>query len=95
MLCFCYRLPETLERLAAKLELVYNASGGKKINIISHSMGGLLVKCFMSLHSDVSIYIPFLELFLFSFLPFHPISIFLFQVLVISFLAGCFSFAAR
>jgi len=47
------RLPETLERLAAKLELVYNASGGKKINIISHSMGGLLVKCFMSLHSDI------------------------------------------
>ena len=74
MLCFCYRLPETLERLAAKLELVYNASGGKKINIISHSMGGLLVKCFMSLHSDVRIYIPFLELFLFSLLPFHPIS---------------------
>lgn len=47
------RLPETLERLAAKLESAYNASGGKKINIISHSMGGLLVKCFMCLHSDI------------------------------------------
>ncbi|KAG2688075.1 hypothetical protein I3843_09G077400 [Carya illinoinensis] len=47
------RLPKTLERLAAKLESVYNASGGKKINIISHSMGGLLVKCFMCLHSDI------------------------------------------
>ncbi|XP_050233778.1 lecithin-cholesterol acyltransferase-like 4 [Mercurialis annua] len=47
------RLPETLERFAKKLELVYKASGGKKINIISHSMGGLLVKCFMSLHSDI------------------------------------------
>lgn len=47
------RLPGTLERFAAKLESVYNASGGKKINIISHSMGGLLVKCFMSLHSDI------------------------------------------
>ncbi|KAI5563246.1 hypothetical protein BDE02_15G103600 [Populus trichocarpa] len=47
------RLPETLERLAKKLESVYQASGGKKINIISHSMGGLLVKCFMSLHSDI------------------------------------------
>ncbi|KAJ6889201.1 hypothetical protein NC652_030105 [Populus alba x Populus x berolinensis] len=47
------RLPETLECLAKKLESVYKASGGKKINIISHSMGGLLVKCFMSLHSDI------------------------------------------
>ncbi|XP_022994778.1 lecithin-cholesterol acyltransferase-like 4 [Cucurbita maxima] len=47
------RLPETLDLLAAKLEAVYNASGGKKINLISHSMGGLLVKCFMSLRSDI------------------------------------------
>jgi pimeloyl-ACP methyl ester carboxylesterase len=54
VLCLISRLPETLERLAKKLESVYQASGGKKINIISHSMGGLLVKCFMSLHSDVN-----------------------------------------
>ncbi|WCJ28485.1 Lecithin-cholesterol acyltransferase-like 4 [Euphorbia peplus] len=47
------RLPETLERLAKQLETMYKISGGKKINIISHSMGGLLVKCFMSLHSDI------------------------------------------
>ncbi|XP_039009202.1 lecithin-cholesterol acyltransferase-like 4 isoform X2 [Hibiscus syriacus] len=47
------RLQDTLDRLASKLEMVYKASGGKKINIISHSMGGLLVKCFMGLHSDV------------------------------------------
>ncbi|KAK7317907.1 hypothetical protein RJT34_02522 [Clitoria ternatea] len=47
------RLPETMDRLAAKLESIYNAAGGKKINIISHSMGGLLVKCFMSLQSDI------------------------------------------
>ncbi|XP_061354729.1 lecithin-cholesterol acyltransferase-like 4 [Gastrolobium bilobum] len=47
------RLQEILDQLAAKLESVYNAAGGKKINIISHSMGGLLVKCFMSLQSDV------------------------------------------
>ncbi|CAI9090526.1 OLC1v1025310C1 [Oldenlandia corymbosa var. corymbosa] len=47
------RFRGTMERFAAKLESVYNASGGKKINIISHSMGGLLVKCFMSLYSDV------------------------------------------
>ncbi|CAB4276731.1 unnamed protein product [Prunus armeniaca] len=47
------RLQETLDRLAEKLEAVYNAAGGKKINIITHSMGGLLVKCFMCLHTDV------------------------------------------
>ncbi|KAL5731490.1 phospholipase A1 [Ranunculus cassubicifolius] len=47
------RLPEAMSRFAAKLESVYSASGGKKINVITHSMGGLLVKCFMSLHSDV------------------------------------------
>ncbi|KAE8655601.1 Lecithin-cholesterol acyltransferase-like 4 [Hibiscus syriacus] len=47
------RLQERMDCLAAKLESVYNASGGKKINIISHSMGGLLVKCFMGLHSDI------------------------------------------
>ncbi|KMT03695.1 hypothetical protein BVRB_8g188460 [Beta vulgaris subsp. vulgaris] len=47
------RLQETMERFAAKLESIYTASGGKRINIISHSMGGILVKCFMSLHGDV------------------------------------------
>ncbi|KAL7089678.1 hypothetical protein ACP275_13G198800 [Erythranthe tilingii] len=47
------RFEGTLERLAAKLESVYTASGGRKINIISHSMGGLLIKCFMSLHSEI------------------------------------------
>ncbi|KAJ4702533.1 lecithin-cholesterol acyltransferase-like 4 [Melia azedarach] len=47
------RLQGALDCFAAKLEAVYNASGGRKINIISHSMGGILVKCFMSLHSDI------------------------------------------
>ncbi|XP_006652823.1 lecithin-cholesterol acyltransferase-like 4 [Oryza brachyantha] len=47
------RLSDTLDRFSRKLESVYTASGGKKINLITHSMGGLLVKCFMSLHSDV------------------------------------------
>ncbi|KAK3143716.1 hypothetical protein QOZ80_4AG0304060 [Eleusine coracana subsp. coracana] len=47
------RLSETLDRFSKKLESVYKASGGKKINLITHSMGGLLVKCFVSLHSDV------------------------------------------
>jgi hypothetical protein len=40
--------------LRAKLETAYKASGGKKVNIISHSMGGLLVRCFMSMNHDVS-----------------------------------------
>lgn len=47
------RLSETLDRFSKKLESVYTASGGKKINLITHSMGGLLVKCFISLHSDI------------------------------------------
>ncbi|GMH26035.1 hypothetical protein Nepgr_027878 [Nepenthes gracilis] len=47
------RLQETMERFAAKLESVYTTSGGRRMNIISHSMGGILVKCFMSLHSNV------------------------------------------
>lgn len=40
--------------LKAKLETAYKASGGRKVDIISHSMGGLLIKCFISLYSDVS-----------------------------------------
>lgn len=36
-----------------KLETAYKASGGRKVNIISHSMGGLLVMCFLSLHHEV------------------------------------------
>ena len=44
-----------MDLFADKLEAVYKASGEKKINVISHSMGGLLVKCFMSLHSDVCV----------------------------------------
>ncbi|XP_028095154.1 lecithin-cholesterol acyltransferase-like 4 [Camellia sinensis] len=47
------RFQETMDSLAAKLESIFTASGGKKINIISHSMGGVLVKCFMCLHSDI------------------------------------------
>ncbi|KAF5935967.1 hypothetical protein HYC85_027096 [Camellia sinensis] len=34
---------ETMDSLAAKLESIFTASGGKKINIISHSMGGVLI----------------------------------------------------
>lgn len=42
-----------MEGLKVKLKAAHQASGGRKVNIISHSMGGLLVLCFMSLHNDV------------------------------------------
>nr|XP_010927089.1 lecithin-cholesterol acyltransferase-like 4 [Elaeis guineensis] len=47
------RLQETLDKFSEKLESIYTSSGEKKLNIITHSMGGLLVKCFMCLHSDI------------------------------------------
>ncbi|CAN6725065.1 unnamed protein product [Malus baccata var. baccata] len=47
------RIGKLMEGLKVKLETAYKASGGRKVNIISHSMGGLLVTCFMSLHNDV------------------------------------------
>ncbi|PON59107.1 Lecithin:cholesterol/phospholipid:diacylglycerol acyltransferase [Parasponia andersonii] len=47
------RIDKSMEGLKAKLESAYKASGGRKVNIISHSMGGLLVSCFLSLHNDV------------------------------------------
>ncbi|KAJ0982650.1 hypothetical protein J5N97_010905 [Dioscorea zingiberensis] len=47
------RLQETMDKFSAKLESIYAATGGKKINVITHSMGGLLVKCFMCLHSEI------------------------------------------
>ncbi|XP_062084105.1 phospholipase A(1) LCAT3 [Humulus lupulus] len=47
------RIDKLMEGLKVKLETAYKASGGRKVNIISHSMGGLLVSCFLSLHNDV------------------------------------------
>ncbi|OMO64354.1 Lecithin:cholesterol/phospholipid:diacylglycerol acyltransferase [Corchorus olitorius] len=47
------RISKLMEGLKVKLETAYNASGGRKVNIISHSMGGLLVLCFMSLYNGV------------------------------------------
>lgn len=41
--------------LHEKLKAAYKASGGRKVNLISHSMGGLLILCFISRHSDVSL----------------------------------------
>ncbi|WOL17920.1 phospholipase A(1) LCAT3 isoform X1 [Canna indica] len=47
------RIDSAMVGLKTKLEAAYKASGGQKVNIVSHSMGGLLVQCFMSLHNDV------------------------------------------
>ncbi|KAH6554531.1 hypothetical protein KP509_1Z327600 [Ceratopteris richardii] len=46
------RLPEVLERFKERLKTAFLSSGGKKVNIVSHSMGGLLVKSFLALHYD-------------------------------------------
>ncbi|KAI3470368.1 hypothetical protein Pfo_027031 [Paulownia fortunei] len=47
------RIGQLIDGLKEKLEAAYKASRGRKVNIISHSMGGLLVSCFISLHSDI------------------------------------------
>ncbi|KAJ0972354.1 hypothetical protein J5N97_020313 [Dioscorea zingiberensis] len=47
------RIDKAMDGLKVKLETAYKSSGGKKVNIISHSMGGLLVRCFISLHHEV------------------------------------------
>ncbi|EYU39472.1 hypothetical protein ABFS82_06G201800 [Erythranthe guttata] len=47
------RIGQLMDGLKEKLEAAYKASGGRKVNIISHSMGGLLVTCFISLHSEI------------------------------------------
>jgi hypothetical protein len=48
------RIDKAMVGLRTKLETAYRTSGGKKVNIISHSMGGLLVRCFMAMNHDVS-----------------------------------------
>jgi triacylglycerol esterase/lipase EstA (alpha/beta hydrolase family) len=47
-----------------KLKAAHEASGGRKVNIISHSMGGMLVLCFMSLHNDVRKFILLISCFM-------------------------------
>ncbi|XP_048499570.1 phospholipase A(1) LCAT3 isoform X2 [Beta vulgaris subsp. vulgaris] len=47
------RIDKLMEGLKVKLETAYKASGGRQINLISHSMGGILVKCFMALYPDI------------------------------------------
>lgn len=51
------RIDKAMAGLRAKLETAYKTSGGKKVNLISHSMGGLLVRCFMSMNHDVSFHV--------------------------------------
>ena len=48
------RYDEVIKGLVEKLAMAYKASGGKKVNVISHSMGGLLLRGFLSLYRDVS-----------------------------------------
>ncbi|KAK9735834.1 hypothetical protein RND81_04G231600 [Saponaria officinalis] len=47
------RIDKLMEGLKAKLETAHKASGGRQVNLISHSMGGILIKCFMTLYPDV------------------------------------------
>ena len=47
-----------MDALKVKLEIMYEASGGKKVDIVSHSMGGLLVKSFLALHNEVLFFFP-------------------------------------
>lgn len=42
-----------MDRFKLKLETMSEASGGKKVDVVTHSMGGLLVKCFVALHPEV------------------------------------------
>ncbi|XP_010549765.1 PREDICTED: phospholipase A(1) LCAT3 [Tarenaya hassleriana] len=47
------RIDTLIDGLKKKLETAYKVSGQRKVNIISHSMGGLLMSCFLSLHPEL------------------------------------------
>lgn len=47
------RIDKLMDGLKLKLETAYKASGERQVNLISHSMGGILVMCFMTLYPDV------------------------------------------
>ena len=42
-----------MDRLKVKLQTMYEACGGRKVDVITHSMGGLVVKSFLALHREV------------------------------------------
>ncbi|KAJ9568469.1 hypothetical protein OSB04_004435 [Centaurea solstitialis] len=44
-----------LDSFKEKLQMAYNASGGQRVHVISHSFGGLLVKCFIALHPEETV----------------------------------------
>lgn len=46
------RIDQLILGLKKKLETAYKRSGERKVTIISHSMGGLMVSCFMYLHPE-------------------------------------------
>ncbi|KAK1271512.1 Phospholipase A(1) LCAT3 [Acorus gramineus] len=47
------RIDKLMDGLKEKLVTAYTASGGKKVSLISHSMGGLLIRVFMALYPDL------------------------------------------
>lgn len=47
------RLQEIMDHLREKLEFIHKASRRKKVTIRSHSMGGLLIRCFISLYNEL------------------------------------------
>ncbi|RYR07904.1 hypothetical protein Ahy_B05g075397 [Arachis hypogaea] len=53
------RIDKLMDGLKAKLETAYKASGGRKVNLISHSMGGIMILCFLPLHRDNCLACPF------------------------------------
>ncbi|KAG2273218.1 hypothetical protein Bca52824_067773 [Brassica carinata] len=47
------RIDQLMLGLKKKLETAYKTSGERKVTIISHSMGGVMVSCFMFLYPEV------------------------------------------
>lgn len=45
------RLAETMDRLLLKLKSIHESTG-KKVDVITHSMGGMVFKSFLALHHD-------------------------------------------
>nr|PNR34485.1 hypothetical protein PHYPA_024302 [Physcomitrium patens] len=48
-----FRLGETTDRIKSKLETIFEAPGGSKVDIVTHSIGGLVVKSFLTHYPEV------------------------------------------